>query len=338
MEIKRNVSLKKFTTFRIGGRADFFVSVQTEAELHEALSFARKKRLKTFILGGGSNIVFSDDGFRGLVIKMDIKGIVLRHTHTLTTLIEVGAGEVWDELVSFTVGQGLCGIENLSGIPGTVGAAPIQNIGAYGVEVKDTVEWVEVMNQKTGAKKRLSHSACGFSYRDSIFKHAKGGNYVITRVCFRLVKDGAPVLSYKDVAQYFEGKETPPLKDVRTAILTIRKGKFPDLSKVGTAGSFFKNPIITNAEYRTLRQKFPDTLSYYYDRNHVKIPLGFILERMGWKGRTLKRVGVYDRHALVLVATRHATRKELQSLVEMISNDVKKQTGITIEEEVSLVS
>lgn len=338
MRIERNVSLKEYSTFRIGGKADFFISVQTEEELSLALMYAREKALPVFILGGGSNIVFSDNGFRGLIVKIEIKGMVFRHTDTHSTLIEVGAGEIWDELVSFTVRQGLYGIENLSGIPGTVGGAPVQNIGAYGVEVKDVIEWVEVMKKKTGAKKRLSNTACKFTYRDSIFKEKKGKEYVITRVCVRLLKDGLPVLSYADVERYFAGRENPTLERVRAAVIEIRKRKFPDMSKFGTAGSFFKNPIITEREYRALESAFPGLLFYRYDRSHMKIPLGFILERLGWKGKSFKHVRVHDRHALVLVGTKRATRAEIELFAEMIASDVKKRTGIKIEREVLFVS
>jgi UDP-N-acetylmuramate dehydrogenase len=337
-DIKRNISLKKFTTFRIGGRADFFVSVKNIDELKEVLLYAKKKKLKVFILGGGSNIVFSDDGFKGLVIKIEIKGIISRNKKNNITELEVGSGEVFDELVSFCVQQNLYGIENLSAIPGTVGAAPVQNIGAYGAEVKDTIEWVETINIKTFKIKRFTNKECNFKYRDSFFKTKKGKEYVITRVGFKLKKDGAPNLSYADLASYFNESDNPPLKAIRQAIVVVRSKKFPNLTEVGTAGSFFKNPILTNKEFKALQEKFPKVPSYHSDKRHVKVPLGYMLDKLGWKGKEYKHVSTYKNQALIVVSNKNATRKQLEIFIKMIEEDVKTKTNIIIEKEVLFIT
>lgn len=335
--IKQDVLLKKFTTFRIGGPADYFISVHSTDELKEALQYAQEHNLKTFVLGGGSNIVFSDEGFRGLVIKIEIKGIVCHDTEDSDVMLEVGGGEVWDELVSFSVSRNLYGIENLSSIPGTVGATPVQNIGAYGVEVKDYIEWVEAIEIQTRNIKRFSRKECLFSYRDSFFKTACGRKYIIVKVGFKLKKEGVLNLSYVDVAHYFTQKKSPTLKRVREAIITIRGKKFPNLNEVGTAGSFFKNPILTQKEYKLLKEKFSDIPSYYNDATRVKVPLGFILEKLGWKGRTNNLVGTYKNQSLVVVSYKRATCKQLVSFISDIEKDVKNKTGIVIEREVTLV-
>ena len=335
--LKRDVSLKKFTTFKIGGSADFFVRVRSVGELKEALLYAKTKKLKTFVLGGGSNTVFSDDGFDGLIIKMEIMGVVCRDTKDDSVTLEVGGGEVWDELVSFCVSQGFYGIENLSSIPGTVGAAPVQNIGAYGIEVKDVIEWVEAINVKTGTIKRFTNTECDFKYRDSFFKTPKGNKYIITRVCFTLKKSGVPDLLYSDMATYFNENKSPSLKAVREAVISIRSKKFPNLNEVGTAGSFFKNPILTNKEFAVLKDKFPDIPSYYGDKRHVKIPLGFVLDKLGWKGKKYTQVGSYEKQALIIVNYKRATRRQLSAFVDMIEKDVKDKTGIVIEKEVTFV-
>lgn len=337
MNIQKNVLLKKFTTFHIGGLADFFVHVRSIDELKEALLYAQKNLLEVFILGGGSNIVFSDDGFRGLVIKIEIKGVICRDVKKNDISLEIGGGEVWDEFVSYCVSQGFYGVENLSAIPGTVGAAPIQNIGAYGVEVKDVIEWVDVISIKTGEVKRFLKDECAFEYRNSFFKTKKGKTYVVVRVCFNLKKNNSPNLSYKDLANYFKEENGPSLKSVRKAVIAIRSKKFPNLDKVGTAGSFFKNPIITHREYKALEKKYPGIPSYYSDRSHVKIPLGFILEKLGWKGKKYKQVGTYKKQALVIVNNRSATQEQLKEFVRMIEKDIKEKTGITIEREVNFV-
>lgn len=342
MDIQRDVSLKKFITFRIGGAADFFVCVASTEELKEALLYAKENKLNVFILGGGSNIVFSDDGFKGLVIKIEIKGIVSRSATESSVTLAVGAGEVFDDFVSFCVVNNLYGIENLSAIPGTVGAAPIQNIAAYGVEVRDCIEWVDAVNIETCETKRFTHTECNFTYRDSFFKTKAGKEYCITRVCFTVKKKAKPNLSYTDLRTYFGENKSPSLEEVREAVIHIRSKKFPDLNTVGTAGSFFKNPTLTVDEFRVLQVKFQKKFgkipSYKAGIGFVKIPLGFILEKLGWKGKRYTQLSTYKNHALVIVNNKHATQKQLEKFACMIEEDVKEKTNITIEREVIFVA
>lgn len=337
MDIKEKVSLKEFTTFRIGGLADFFVHVQSIEELKDVLTYAQKEELNIFILGGGSNIVFSDEGFVGLVIKVEIKRISYRGLKDDEVILEAGGGEVLDELVSFSIVHGFYGIENLSAIPGTVGAALVQNVGAYGVEIGDLVLSVDTINIKTGKEKRFTKKECMFAYRNSFFKTIIGKKYIITKVNFKLRKDGVLNLSYADISNYFDNGQNQSLEAVRNAVISIRSRKFPDINKVGTAGSFFKNPILTNREYKVLQEKFPDIHSYYNDGRHVKIPLGFILEKLGWKGKKYKQVGTYKNQALVIINNKNATQKQLDTFARMIEEDVKEKTGIDIEREVIFI-
>lgn len=335
--IKKGVALKKFNTFRIGGPADFFVSVNSVDQLKEVLSYAQKEKLKVFVLGGGSNIVFSDDGFRGLVIKIEIKGIVSQSVGVQEVVLEVGGGEVWDDFVSFSISQNLYGVENLSAIPGTVGAAPVQNIGAYGVEVKDVIEKVEVIEIKTCKTKVFTKKECAFGYRDSFFKTQEGKKYIITNVSFNLKKDSVCNLSYVDLSNYFDRGKTPSLKAVREAIINIRSKKFPNLNEVGTAGSFFKNPVLTNREYKMVQNIFPSTPFYRVNKHYVKVPLGFIIEKLGWKEKKYGHVSIYKNQSLVIVNDTYATHKQLETFAHMIEEDVKEKVGIVIEREVMFV-
>ncbi|HEC32645.1 MAG TPA: UDP-N-acetylmuramate dehydrogenase [Candidatus Kaiserbacteria bacterium] len=336
--LKRKVILKEFTTFRIGGPADFFVRVQNIKELKEVLIYTQENKLRVFILGGGSNIVFQDDGFRGLVIKIEIKGILYKDLKENEILLEAGGGEIWDDLVSFSVAHGFYGIENLSAIPGTVGATPVQNIGAFGVEVGDFIESVDVIDIKTGKERKFTKKECMFGYRDSFFKTKVGKEYIITRVVFKLIKDGKLNFSYSDISQHFKiGNKTLCFKETRKAIIAIRSKKSPNLDRVCTAGSFFKNPILTNKKYKVLLDMFPDIPSYNIDKQHVKVPLGFILEKLGWKGKKYKNVGIYKKQSLVVVGGSNSTQKELETFAQMIEVDVKNKTGIFIEREVVFV-
>ena len=281
--------------------------------------------------------MINDEGYKGLVIKIDIKGV---------TGLKVGAGENWDDFVSQCVKNGLYGIENLSGIPGTVGASLVQNIGAYGVEVKDVIESVEVFDTETLTTKILSNKDCNFGYRDSIFKKPKGKKYIITYVTFKLKKEGKLNIEYKDVKNYFIEKGIiPTLQEVRKTILEIRKGKFPDLSKYGTAGSFFKNPIIKKEQYEKLLKEYPSiphyeiyTASGGIDELNMKIPLAWILDNVcNIKGIRKGNVGVYEKQPLVLVNWGGATAQEVKKYAEEITILVKQKTGIDIEPEVQYI-
>ncbi len=335
MNIETNVSLKNLTTFKIGGAASYFALVETREKLLEAISFADEKKLSWFILGGGSNVLVSDEGYKGLVIKLAIKGIDFKDLGD-TVEATVGAGESWDGFVETCVSRSLYGIENLSAIPGTVGAAPVQNIGAYGMEVKDAIRSVVVCNTECLTFETLNKEECRFGYRDSIFKKPEGKKYSIVEVVFELKKKSSLVTSYKDVAAYFERlKKIPTLTDVRAAIIEIRKGKFPDLNKYGTAGSFFKNPIITREHYQKLLLTYPAMPHYPVGNCHVKIPLAWILDNVcNIKGARRGDVGSYPQQALVLVNWGNATAVEVKAYAQEISSLVKSKSGIDIEPEV----
>ena len=376
MKIIKGKPLADFTTFRIGGDAKFFCVVENKDDLQEAVDFAKEKSLPVFILGGGSNILVSDKGFDGLVVKIDIKGI--KNVSDAETYLRVGAGENWDDFVAWTVERGYSSLENLSLIPGTVGAAPVQNIGAYGVEVGNLIESVEVFDVKENAFKNLSHKECSFSYRDSLFKKEKG-RYVITSVLFKLKKDAKPDISYKDLNEFFEKKfqdpnsktrlsavnassqsealyfgkvaktggdrqtdtltvVRPSAPQVRQAVIAIRTSKLPDLSKVGTAGSFFKNPIISKEKYLKLKEKYPELPSFVEADGRVKVPLAWIIDHVcGLKGKKLGKAGIHETQALVIVNYGGATYEDVEKVASEVEKSVKEKTGIEIEREVIMV-
>ncbi|MCR4334872.1 MAG: UDP-N-acetylmuramate dehydrogenase [Patescibacteria group bacterium] len=330
MEIKTEVLLGDMTSFKIGGKASYFALVKTIDDIKEAILFAKNKKIPWFVIGGGTNILINDNGYKGLVIKNDIKGV---------DGLKIGAGENWDEFVGQCVEDELYGVENLSGIPGTIGASPVQNIGAYGVEVKDVIESVDVLNTECLTFETLSNKDCCFKYRDSIFKKPEGKKYIITYVTFKLKKKGELNIEYKDLRNYFfEKNVAPTLEKVRKAVLEIRGKKFPDLSKYGTAGSFFKNPIINKLQYEKLLEKYPLLPNYYVDENNVKIPLAWVLDNIcNLKGVRKGDIGTYEKQPLVLVNWGHATAKEVKEYAEKIANCVKEKIGIDIELEVQFL-
>lgn len=330
MLIKENIKLDKYTTFKVGGIARYFCRAQSIDDLKESVSFASVKNLKILVLAEGSNVLISDDGFPGLVIKMEIFGIEYDNN------VIAGAGENLDSFIGKIVSENLYGIENLSGIPGTVGATPVQNVGAYGVEVSDIIKWVEVFNTKTSGIKKLSNIECNFSYRDSIFKEKR--NYIITRVCFELKKEGKLVTHYKDVRNYLEEKNiiNPKIEEIREIILKIRSNKFPDLKKFGTAGSFFKNPIVSEEKYTELLSVYPGLPGHPTD-NGIKISLAWVLDTLGWKNKNDKNINVFSNQPLIIVSSKDASATEVKKFSEKIINDVKTKTGIEIVPEVTFI-
>jgi UDP-N-acetylmuramate dehydrogenase len=335
MTIQENVSLAKYTTFKIGGPAKFFCLVSNEKELVEAVNFAKTKNLPIFVIGGGSNLLVSDSGYSGLVIKLNILGI--NYDGDKVTAF---AGEDWDNFVADTVEHGFHGLENLSAIPGTVGAAPVQNIGAYGVDVANTIEEVRVLDIDSGKFITLKNSECGFEYRDSIFKHQKG-KHIVVSVVFKLEKNGKVDISYKDLVDYFAGKGiiNPTIKEVRDAVVIIRKSKLPDWSVWGTAGSFFKNPVISVQEYVDLKQKFSDIPSFPQCDGKIKVSLAWILDNVCHaKGLAVGNAKVYENQALVLIAKPGASASEVVELSRKIQDLVKEKTGLVIEAEVEWVN
>jgi len=338
MKITENQNLKEFTTFKIGGNARFFCIVKNEDELIEAIGFSKKNKIPFFILGGGSNILIADKGFDGIVIKMEFKGKIYEEKDNIVR-VTVNAGENWDDFVSETVDKGLYGLENLSLIPGTVGASPVQNIGAYGSEIKDTIELVNVLDVKNDEYLSFTNSQCEFSYRDSIFKRDKR-RYVVLSVVFNLKKDSKSNLEYKDVKEYFlkRNLSNPTLRQVRNAIVNIRTEKLPNLQEYGTAGSFFKNVIVSQSKAKELIAKYPEIIIHSINEKKVKIPLAWILDNIcGFKGKRKDNVGVYRNQALVLVNYGNATADDITELAQEMVDSVYEKTGIEIFPEVEYV-
>ncbi len=335
---EENVTLAPFTTMRVGGPARFFIRIKSADVLSGVLKFATEKNLPTFILGGGSNIVVSDRGWDGLVIKMEMDGEVFEEIADGMRVI-VGAGVGWDHVVAETVSRGLPGLENLSAIPGSVGAAPVQNIGAYGREVKNFIEWVEVWDPRTCAVKKLSNKECDFRYRDSVFKH-EGSHYIIMRVCFVLRRDMDTDISYRDLKKYFndKGVENPNSGEVREAVISIRRQKLPDIATTGTAGSFFKNLMVTEKQFTDLAVRYPKITFFDADKGFKKIPLAWVLDKIcGLKGYREGNVGLYEHQPLAVVNYGGASAREIVSFAEKIKNIVKEKIDIIPEYEVLLI-
>ena len=338
MIITENQSLKEYTTFKIGGPARFFCVVANEDELIEAIGFSKKNKIPFFILGGGSNILVSDAGFPGIVIKMEMMGVTFEEDGDVVKVV-AGAGENWDKLVAQTVEMKLYGIENLTLIPGTVGAAPVQNIGAYGSEIKDSLESVYVLDVKNDEYKTLSNNDCKFSYRYSIFKEDPK-RYIVLSVTLRLKKEAKLNFEYKDLKEYLSFKKIkePKLKHIRDALIDIRTRKFPDLRTHGTAGSFFKNIVTSPSKAKELVEKFPGMVVHPVNEKKVKIPLAWILDHVcGFRGVKKGNVGTYQNQALVLVNYGNATAQEITELAQKMVDVVYEKTGIEIFPEVEFV-
>lgn len=361
IHILEQVSLAAHTTMKVGGKARFFVQINTVEELAEAIGFAQKQGLPIFILGAGSNTIFSDFGFHGLVIKIGILGITYEGNR-----VTVGAGVFWDDFVRDVVAHNLWGVENLSLIPGSVGGSAVQNIGAYGVEAQETIFSVEAFDMEKMKLKSFFGEECGFGYRESIFKKSK--NLIVTRVTFDLSPSGTPRTDYEDVKKYFENKgiTAPALGEIREAIVAIRTAKMP-APPIGTAGSFFKNPIISVLQYEALKKQFPDIKAYPQasERNTnmkfafpsersgyctqlypqggngggpVKLAAGWLLDHVGkWRGVRHGDAGVHEKQALILINYGKASASEILSLANEMKKDIAEKTGVTLEEEVVMM-
>jgi len=371
MTFSENIPLAQYTTFKIGGPARFLCIVKSEADILSAILFAKEKGLSFFVLGGGSNILVSDAGYKGLVIKNEIKGIGegegdgLEHGFPIdkgAKVFNVGAGENWDQFVKFAVESEYYGIENLSAIPGVVGATPVQNIGAYGVDVSTTIVNVRAYDVVQEKFVDISNTDCHFEYRSSIFKKSKN-KFIISRVDFRLIKNGKINIGYKDLQNYFKeksereglasgpGRESPTsdtydtsdtvptLQQVRDAVIYIRSQKLPDWKQWGTAGSFFKNPVISKESFDLLQKKYPDLPGFPESDGRVKVALGWILDKVcGAKGLVMGNVETYEKQALVLVSKPGATASEVIHMSDELIKIVKAKTGIEIEAEVEWVN
>lgn len=337
LNIKENISLVPYNTFQCEAIASHFCIVTSITEVQEAILWAGKHNKTYYIIGGGSNILFTKD-FDGLIIKMEIKGIQKINEQDQHVNLKVGAGENWHHFVQYTIEKGWAGLENLSLIPGTVGACPIQNIGAYGVEAKDCIEKVEVLDLKDNTIKCLDKTTCQFGYRDSIFKK-ESKRYIIFSVFFVLHKASTLHLEYGAIREMLHQKniKKPNLKDVAQAVIAIRQSKLPDPKQIGNAGSFFKNPIIDANKQAQLIADFPNIITYPIDNNHFKVAAGWLIENAGFKGVNNGKVATYDKQALVLINYNHATGKEVFAFSETIIQAVQKKYDLTLEREVNIL-
>jgi UDP-N-acetylmuramate dehydrogenase len=338
MKIHENYPLKDKNTFRIDAKAKWFAEVHSENEIKEFLCLNEFKSIVKLILGGGSNILFTGD-FPGIVIKNSIPGIKIIEENENSVLIEAGAGVIWDELVHYCVGRILGGIENLSLIPGTVGAAPIQNIGAYGQELKDVFETAEGFFIEDGGFRKFSKTECGFGYRDSIFKNELKGKFIITKIILRLSKTPVLNIEYGTIRAELEklNLEEISVKDVSDAVSRIRKNKLPDPEEIGNAGSFFKNPEITELKFESLKKDYPDLIGYKLGNGSVKAAAGWLIEKCGWKGKRIGNTGAHAKQSLVLVNYGNAAGKEILNLANQIKESVYKKFGIELKEEVNII-
>lgn len=334
-----NVDLAELTTMRIGGKAKYFTEVSDPAQIPDIFTWLKAKDLPHIILSGGSNTVFDDGTFNGLVIKIDIKGFQIIREDDDSTVIKAGSGENWDETVRRCVDKGLAGIEALSGIPGNCGAAPVQNIGAYGQEIKDTLESVEVFDTSSNTVTSLSKSECQLSYRNSIFKSSQKGRYIITAISLKLSKKPPEIPQYKDIIEYFADKKviSPSVSEIRRAVIEIRSTKFADPNKVPNSGSFFKNPIVNAEQAKALQARFPDIKAFETEDGQYKLFAGWLIEQAGLKGKQLDHVQVDPNHALVLENTGKATQNELMALITEVQAEVKNKFGIQLEPEPVIV-
>lgn len=335
MKIQENFSLQHYNTFGVEAKARYFAEVTTLEELKEVLQL---KYNPVLFLGGGSNLLFTKD-FDGLVIALRLKGISEK-TENGKVLVTAKAGENWHELVQYTLSKNYGGLENLSLIPGNVGTCPIQNIGAYGVEIKDHFVSCLVLNLETLNLETLTLAQCNFGYRDSIFKTTAKGKYVILEVTFELTTENHLITTeYGAIASELEkvGISTPSIQEVAQAVISIRESKLPNPAEIGNAGSFFKNPSIPMAQFNELKEKWTD-IPGYPKGDVVKVPAGWLIENAGWKGKQIGNVASHNRQALVIInATGHATGKEIFDFSTQIIQSVKEKYGIELEREVNIV-
>jgi len=336
MLIQENASLKKYNTFGVEAKARYFGTFSSEQELKKLLSDPAFVNEQTMIMGGGSNILFTND-YDGLVLVNQIKGIEILEESEEYSIIRVGAGEEWDDLVDYCVKQGWGGLENLSYIPGSVGASPIQNIGAYGSEVKDTIAMVHTLNRQSLLPVLYAKEDCRFDYRDSIFKNHLKDQRIITQVVFRLSKKPVFQLNYGNLKETVQKKGATTLQTIRRSVIEIRKSKLPEPEETGSAGSFFKNPVVSHQEYKTLRSRHPGMPSYSLPEKRHKIPAGWLIDQLGWKGHREGDAGVHEKQALVLVNHGKATGKEIFQLGQKIRKSVRETYQIDLKYEVNIL-
>ena len=336
MNIQENFSLQQYNTFGVEAKTKYFAEVNSVEELKETLRLSHSPLL---ILGGGSNLLFTKD-FEGLVIKLNLKGITEQITDENHVLVTAKAGENWHEFVQKTISENYGGLENLSLIPGNVGTCPIQNIGAYGTEIKDHFVSCKALNIETLKIETIDLEQCKFGYRDSIFKTSSKGKYVILEVTFKLTTKNHHIKTeYGAISSELKnlGIENPTIQDVAKAVINIRQSKLPNPAETGNAGSFFKNPTIPLAQFENLKEQFPE-IQGYPNGDFVKVPAGWLIENAGWKGKQIGNVASHKLQALVIInATGNATGKEIYDFSTQIINSVKEKYGIELEREVNII-
>lgn len=336
MEIKENIPLAPLTTLKIGGPARYFVRAECEEDLIEAVAYASARSLPLFVLGGGSNVLVSDEGFDGLVVQIGMCGIAAGENGSFVA----GAGEDWEGFVENVVGRGFAGVECLSGIPGSVGGTPVQNVGAYGQEVSTTIRSVRCFDRTTDSIVDLANEHCGFSYRRSIFNSTERDRYIVLSVEFDLIPDGEPLLVYKDLVKHFEGSE-PSLSEVRQAVIKIRRSKSmvidPADPNSRSAGSFFKNPVVDREVLTKIEKEF-DRVPHFNTGDMVKIPAAWLIENAGLnKGFRLGNAGISSNHTLALINRGAATAAGMIALRDLIQQRVSERFGIALEPEPIMV-
>lgn len=331
-----NYPILRYNTFGMDVKTSCFVEYSSVSELQSFLS-AKEYSLPLLHIGGGSNLLFLSD-FKGTILHSAIKGIDITEESDEWIDIKVGAGEVWDDFVSYTVSKGFYGAENLSIIPGEVGASAVQNIGAYGVEAKDIILTVHTVRISDSSERVFSNEECRYSYRNSIFKGEMKGQYIVTHVTFRLRKSPVFHLSYGNISSELEKRNlSPSLSNIRDIIIEVRRSKLPEPEEFGNAGSFFMNPMVSMQKFKQLESEFPDIPHYPVDENTVKIPAGWMIDRCGWKGRNIGPAGVYHKQALVLVNLGGATGKDISCLADEIIKSVYEKFGVDIHPEVNYI-
>lgn len=334
--ILKNVSLKKYNTFGLDYKGDFLISVKSEIEAISVVKKRESLKEPVFILGGGSNILFTKD-FRGTIIHPEIEGVKIVEQKHDYVIVSSGAGVIWDNFVEWTVNKRFGGLENLSMIPGMVGATPIQNIGAYGVEVKDTIEKVRVISLANGSIREFSNEKCSFGYRDSIFKGELKGKYLVTNVWYRLMTNPSLNTIYGSLKEETQKLGPVSISTVRQAVINIRTAKLPDPVQIGNAGSFFKNPVVSLSVAEAIRQKYPQAPRYEDPSGDIKIGAAWLIDQCGWKGKRKGDAGVHDKQVLVLVNHGRATGMQILKLSEEIKKSVSDKFGIELEREIEVI-
>jgi len=338
IDIQKNISLKNYNTFGIDVKASQFVMLDSITQIPEILEYVSSEKLDFMVLGGGSNVLFTKN-FDGLIIYWNSKGKEILHQSDSEVLIKANAGENWHEFVMWSLEQGFSGLENLALIPGNVGSSPIQNIGAYGVEVKDIIDAVEIFDTTTSQTVVFKNTDCNFGYRDSIFKKNKG-KYIVSSVTFKLKNNSNQVnTSYGAIESTLSERKIthPKAQDVAEAVIYIRETKLPNPKVLGNSGSFFKNPVISIGLFNEIKKNYPNTPNYPVSDKYVKIPAGWLIEQCGFKGKKFGEVGVHDQQSLVLVNLGNAKGTEVLELANLIQKSVKEKFDINIEMEVNII-